>query len=380
MAGVAGEWEIGSAVAAGGDRPQLVTGLTVTPGNASLQVSWDPVPGAAGYYVYSAATPSAPLTQRTSTADAWETRAMFSLPDGMPQWVVVQAYNAHNVYGDYSPEVTATAMSVAAGTPFVTLIPGNEAMGVDWPAVMGATSYRVYRRMPGFDWVLQAALMGSSFTDFDVQNGESVRYAVQAVNPNGPGAWAFAGPSLVNPALPAVPQNVRVQPGNGALQVEWSAVPTATGYYVYTASAQLGPYTNAVNPVGGLENRARVTAPNALATWVVVRAANAVGVGVGSVEMAGIASAALPATPSAGVMPGAMPGRADVTWGAVNGATQYYVWRRPGNGAPAQVAMTTMTSYGDMGLVNGSGYVYYVEAENAVGRGAWSGPLAVTAP
>jgi hypothetical protein len=378
--GTAGAWTLGSAVSGSNDRVRALTGVAVAPGNGSLLVSWDPLPGAGFYNVYTSSVPGGPLTGVGSTSDPYDTRAVINQTNGMPISALVYAVSEQNVYGDHSGEATGTPLASLPATPSVTLTAGNEAMGLDWPNVSGATSYRVYRRTSSTDWALQTTLTNSVFTDYDVQNGENVRYAVQAVNANGPGAWGFTSMSLVNPALGRAPEDVRLQPGNGTLQVEWTPVPTATSYYVYTGTSALGPWSLVTAPAGMFESRSRVGATNGTPTFVRVVTLTAAGAGVASEPVSAAAAAALPITTYGSATAGGMPGRVTVTWSAVSGATAYHVWRRPSNGAPAEVTMTTLTSFADMGLISGSGYVYYVEAENGAGRGAWSDPMPATAP
>jgi hypothetical protein len=88
-------------------------------------------------------------------------------------------------------------------------------------------------------------------------------------------------------------------------------------------------------------------------------------------SLIGNASAAPPAVPAnlAGVGGNA---QASLSWGAVNGATSYQVWRST-TAAAGMVATVSTNSYVNNGLSNGTAYTYYVIA---VGPGGASAPSA----
>ncbi|MBK7863492.1 MAG: Ig-like domain-containing protein [Archangiaceae bacterium] len=379
--GVVGEWSMGSLMAPQFDRPPNVTGVTATPANGGVLVSYDPVPGSNGYYINTCDVPGGPLATRGQQTDPFDTRTLISTSNGTSQAATVVAFNV-NQAGDFSTsgQPTATASGALPATPSVTLVPGNEAMSIFWPAVSGATAYRVWRRMPGFDWRLFTTLTSTSFTDYDVQNGESVRYAVQPVSGAGAGGWGFTNMTPASAALPRAPEDVKVSAGNATVQVEWGVVAGATSYQVYTAANQLGPYAYYSTVYGLYENRMRVAATNGQLLWAVVSANNAVGTGVASLEASATASASLPGLPSGPNVTAGSAGQLQVTWGAVSGATLYRVYRRSDTVPTALVSMTSMTSVLDTGLTSGTTYTYYVEAESGAGRSSWAGPTPAVAP
>jgi fibronectin type 3 domain-containing protein len=313
-------------------------------------------------------------------SDPFDTRVMVVRPNGMPVAATVLAYHS-NVAGTLSAQPVATPSALLPPAPPVTQAPGNEAMAVEWTDVSGATSYRVYRRAPGAEWKLRVTVTASAFTDTDVQNGERYTYAVQPVNASGPGSWGFTNIiSTASASIPRAPDDVQVQPGNGALQVDWAPVAGATQYNLYTGSSQLGPFTYVGSTGDRLENRGQVPATNGVATWVVVSAYGAGVNGVASAEVSGIASAALPGQPSGSATATMTPGSVLLTWSPVSGAIDYRIHRRPANGGVTVLTTTATTTHTDTGLTTGGAYVYYVEARNAAGYGVWSVPLPVTAP
>jgi fibronectin type 3 domain-containing protein len=253
-------------------------------------------------------------------------------------------------------------------------------MQLSWPVIAGATSYRVYRRGPASDWVQQVTLSAPRWTDYDVQNGESFRYAVQAVNASGVSPWGMTSVYLVDPALPPAPANLVVQPGSDSLQLEWSPVSGATSYTVYSSPTQSGPYAYVGYTSGEFESRLRINGTNGTQVWVMVSATSSAGNGVFSREVSATASALLPSYTYLSAAALTPAGSVRLTWNAVSGATNYRIYRRLPTSTVALVSQTATLTFDDTGLTSGTSYTYYVEAENSVGPGAWSSPATVAAP
>jgi hypothetical protein len=317
--------------------------------------------GATDYLGYSAPAPRGPFTPSVASVDAFDTAFNLSAPNATAISLAWRAENTSTgVRSDFASVVTVTPTSAAPLQPGLTLTRGNEAMQVAWPAVSGATSYRVYRRAPGVDWRQVATITSPRWTDRDVFNGEQFAYAVQAVGPSQVSGWAVAGLSLVDPALPPVVEGVTVIPGN---------------------ASQGGPYSLWTVASGTFESRALVTgALNGIPLWAVVWATNASGAGVASQPVSVLARATLPTTPAASAFAQATPGAVRVSWGPVTGATGHRVYRRLVSGPPVKVAEPTASPYDDSGLTTGATYLYYVQAVNSDGPGAWSLPVTVVAP
>ncbi|MBX7101480.1 MAG: fibronectin type III domain-containing protein [Myxococcaceae bacterium] len=359
-------------------KPPQVTGLTLTGANGQFLAQWNPIVGVTDYAVLCGGTPGAPMSQRATTSDPFDTRASFLGTNGMPLSCSVEGYG-NSGYGDYVAQVTASATSAVPLTPTLTLTRGNQAMGLEWPSVSGATGYRLYRRAPWTDWAQLVTTAGLTWLDERVQNGESFRYAVQAVGPGGDSAWSFSAMGLVDAALPPAPQGVTVRPGNASAQVDWSPVAGATSYALYTSGAQGGPFNYVTTVSGQYESRARLNGTNGNPLWVVVTANNGTGNGTWSTPDTATPSASLPTFTGCSAVAQPAAGTIRLTWSAVSGATGYKVYRRLAQGLPSLINTTTMTSMDDVGLVSGTAYTYYVEVQNAAGSGAWSNPSTATA-
>lgn len=352
----------------------------VTPGAGRLSVSWTPVPGATSYFIRTGDNPIGPFSVYTSLSEPFATVASLTLTNGTPQYVVVLASSSSGTSAPSLPlSGTPTAGALAAPAP--VFVNGNQAVELSWAAVPGATSYQVARRSASSAWTPLATLTSLRHLDLNVENGESWLYLVRAVGVSGPGVWsAPSAEQDVLSTLPMAPGGVTARPALSGLFVEWQPVAGATTYAVLSADQSDGPFGTVCITTGEWETRCRISGTIGQPTFVVVRATNVVDMGVTSVVRTATPSATLPAIPSVSVTSPGPAGSLRVAWGAVGGATTYRVYRRLVNGAPAQVQQTSSLVFVDSGLTTGQSYVYYVEAENAAGRGAWSAPDLATAP
>lgn len=367
-------------VAASYAAPTAPTMVEVLPGSGRLWAWWRPVPGATTYRVRTSTNPDGPwVVGVTSSAPLQTTAIVSSLTNGTPSYVTVEAVSASGTSARSVPVATTPAASALAA-PTLLAAAGHQAVQLSWTTVPNATSYQVLRRLDTGAWTLAASLTNRRFTDLDVENGETWTYQVRGVGPSGPGiASPVSNDQEVLATLPTVPPNLSVRAALSSLFAEWSPVGLATGYTVLTSPEADGAYQVACTVTGQWETRCRL--PTTTPLFVVVRANGAAGSGVTSEPRSAAPNAMLPGQPVVTVTAPGPAGSLQVSWNSVTTATTYRVFRRPLAGAPAQVHQSaTVTPFVDMGLTSGQTYVYYVEAENTVGRGAWSAPDSAIAP
>ena len=189
--------------------PAAPTGLTATPGNAQVSLSWTTTANATGYKVYRAGVLVA--TQAgTSFLDS-------GLTNGVAYSYTVIATNG-SASSPASTAATATPMAPAPTAPTgLVATPGNAQVSLSWTAVASATSYRVYR-----GGVLVASPTTTTFTDTALTNGTAYTYYVIAVATTTPGP---ASASVVaTPAKPPVSGTftgtiTSIASGHGTLRV-----------------------------------------------------------------------------------------------------------------------------------------------------------------
>src|SRR5207247_654334 len=117
------------------------TGLSATPGNGSVSLSWSPSAGATGYRVYRGTSPGGEGASPVGTPSG----ASFNdtgLTNGNTYYYKVDATNPTGA-SPKSSEVNATLAPPAPTGLSATA--GNGSVSLSWSASNGATSYKVYR-------------------------------------------------------------------------------------------------------------------------------------------------------------------------------------------------------------------------------------------
>ncbi len=280
--------------------PGAPTSPGVTPGNASMGVSWvDPVSNGGspitGYDVYCSTT-SPPATTGTPSATASGATAtsatVSSLINGTQYFCVVTAVNANGQSLPSSPVVSATPSTVPGAPTSPTAATGNTQITVGWvaPASNGGsaiTGYKVYCQTTNPPSVIltPSVTPGPSATSAVITgltNGTQYFCVITAVNANGQSVASSPIVSTTPFTSAGPPTSPTATPGNAQITVGWVAPASnggsaITGYRVYcqttnppsvilTPSATPGPSaTSAV--VTGLTNGTQyfcaVTAVNA---------------------------------------------------------------------------------------------------------------------
>ena len=155
--------------------PAAPTGLTATPGNAQVSLSWTASANATGYKVYRDGV----LVSTQATTTYLST----GLTNGQTYAYYVVATNG-SASSPSSATVSATPLAPAPAAPTgLVATAGNAKVVLTWTAVTNATSYKVYR-----GGVLLTTVTTPTYTDAAVTNGTAYTYYVTAVNTTTEGA------------------------------------------------------------------------------------------------------------------------------------------------------------------------------------------------
>lgn len=394
--------------------PPIVTGISGTPADSQVTVSWSAVSGA----TYTVKRAADPVGAYTTIASNLTTTSFVDtgLVNGIDYYYTVSATNGVGAGADATPVSVAPVGPPIA--PAVTATPGDASVALSWTASPGATTYDVKRSTTaGGPYATVSLGSGAtSFTDTSVTNLTTYYYVVSAVNSYGEGANSSE--------VSATPQKQFIidnaDPTGVTITGSWVASTSATTFY---GSNYL--HDNNTGITGGKSVRFTPTFPWAASADVYIRwtagsnrASNApidvtstsgtatlsadqktndgLWVGLGSFDFAPgtsgnvtvrndgadgyviadavkfvITTVVAPATP-AGLT--AVSGDASVTlnWTPVSGAASYNVKRATADGGPytTVAAGVTASSYAETGLTNGTRYYYVVSAVNPGGESA----------
>ena len=404
--------------------PGPPTGLTATPGNAQVSLSWIPPAsdGGAeiiGYDVYQATSShgesATPVNGALITATGF---TVTGLTNGTTYYFTVDAVNDADLHSAASAEASATpvAPTTAPGSPSgLTATAGNAQVSLSWtaPASDGGaqiTSYDVYEGTTADVKTTApvASSKGTSVTVKNLANGTTYYFKVAAVNTVGVGPASGAASATPAAAItkPGPPTGLTATPGQGRVTLSWTAPGSdggagISGYLIYQGTSPGGEAGTPVNgsPVSatsytlaGLTNGTtyyfKVAAVNdakrqgndsgeASATPVSASASASAttstvkGSGTGAGGAAGAPGGPTGLTATAG------NARVSLSWtappsdgGSPLARYQVYLGTSPGTAdlsASTPVQSVTGTSTVVTGLTNGTTYYFAVTAVNAAG-------------
>src|SRR5580704_6210350 len=165
---------------------------------------------------------------------------------------------------------------------------------------------------------------------------------------------------------PATPTGLAATPSNHQVSLTWNTTTTASSYNVKRSTTSGGPYTRVANAT--VSNDTDTGLANGTTYYYVVSAVNANGESANSREVSGTPNIPPPGVPT-GLTATAANLQVALAWNAITGATSYNVKRATITGGPyAKVGSSTVATYTETGLSNGTAYYYVVSAVNAYGE------------
>ncbi|MDH4262911.1 MAG: fibronectin type III domain-containing protein [Spirochaetia bacterium] len=178
---------------AGRDTPLLIpaapTGITATPSDAQITISWQPVIDADSYNIYWSNGVGLTMSSGNKVSGASLPYTHSGLINGAAYYYLVTAVNA---MGESAPSGIsgATPNTVAPGAPAnVSASPGDSKITISWSPVSGATSYNIY-----WDAITGITINSNKLSNKTspfvhsgplVINGTMYYYKVSAVNSGG---------------------------------------------------------------------------------------------------------------------------------------------------------------------------------------------------
>ncbi len=216
--------------------------LTVSDTADGVTLTWDPVPGADGYWL-----------NRRVYARSWQNQGEpgpdtsyvdTAMLEGLPYQYRVRAYWINEageyVYGSWSGRILYIP---EFSGPSVTVELENGAPVLIWGKIETMAGYTVARREPGGEWTVVADLTGednTQFRDITAQAGTEYKYQVSANFVYSNGTKTKTYPSEVvtataeaEPIQLEPPEILMAEQVGNVVQLVWGPSANATSYHIY---------------------------------------------------------------------------------------------------------------------------------------------------
>ena len=326
-------------------------------GTQGVNVTWNSVENAEGYYVY-----------RKTSGSNWKRIAALSgnstvkYTDKTAESGTTYIYTVRAYQGDTLSGYDAGGVSVKylVKPTLSGAVNGVYGVTVKWEKVTGAEGYYVYRKNGNGNWKkIGTVSSGSavSYIDRTAASGTSYIYTVRAYSGSTMSGYDAAGKSIDYLAKPELSSVVN---GVYGVTVKWEKVTGASGYYVYRKSGSGNWKKIGTVSSGGTVSYSDKTASSGTTYTYTVRAY--CGSNLSGYDPAGKSVKYL-AKPE---LSGAVNGGSGITvkWSKVTSADGFYVYRKTSGGNWKKIATvsSSTTSYLDQTVSSGTTYTYTVRA------------------
>jgi fibronectin type 3 domain-containing protein len=268
----------------------------------------------------------------------------------------------------------AQTLAAPANLRVAALAPGS--VTLQWDPSPGAASYTVFRDNPGKPPTAVATVSNTSTRLTDLRADTAYTWFVRASDAQGAMSPASARLSVTTPAV-AAPANLRASGvTTSGVTLAWSAVESATKYYVYRGTGSTG----ALAYIGSATSTSFANRPlDSASTYrYAVRAVSAAGTSDYSTAIT-VTTLPIPLPPAnLAAVPVSSTG-INLSWSAADGATKYYVYRGTGTtGALAYIGSATTTSFSSRYLTAATSYRYAVRTVTPAGTSDYSATVTAT--
>ncbi len=198
----------------------------------TITVTWESNDIADGYYIYRSVNNSS--WKKYATVNGSETVSFTDkkVENGKTYQYRIRAFDG-STYSSFDPEGIGTTI---LSTPVISSVTNAvDGASVKWNVIKGAKSYRVYRKTAeDKSWTYIGSAKQNNYMDKVAESGETYQYTVKAVNGSAQSGYQKNGPTLKYIKTPKLVGTESLESG---VEVTWSEVDGASGYYLYQKTA-----------------------------------------------------------------------------------------------------------------------------------------------
>jgi len=339
---------------------------SATAGNSQVDLSWSAASGAQGYYV-KYGTQSGVYSDTINVGDV-TSHSVNGLTNGTTYYFAVSAFNADGESA-HSNEKSATPQGQPPAAPdLISAVGGEGQVDLSWSTVSGANDYNVkYGVQSGI--YADTINVGDSTSDTitGLQNGTTYYFAVSAFNDSGESANSNEKSATPQGQAPNAPILYSAGAGQEQVDLLWSTVSDADGYYVKYGT-QSGQYDQVIDAgawfmhtVTGLQGGTEY--------YFVINAYNQNGESPVSNERSATPVAPPPPNPPTLDSAEAGDGQVELHWSSVTDAYGYYIkYGTQSGNYDSQIDAGDITDYIITGLQNGTTYYFALSTYNQNGE------------
>jgi len=384
--------------------PGSPTNLVATRGNSSVSLTW----------ASPASNGGSPITDYriqystngstwTTFSDGWSpstSAVVTDLLNGTAYMFRVAASNGAGTgaYSSNSPYVTPIT-TPGAPTSLVGNA-GNGQVALTWsaPTSNGGSAVSDYiiefSGNDGTSWSVftDGISTSASTTVSGLTNGLTYVFRIAAVNPAGAGAYSANSMTLMPKGAPGAPSGVSGTVGNARVDLSWSAPTNNGGYtvtdYIVQRSTDNGVSWTTVSDGASTNTTAAITGLSNGTSYIFrVAAANSAGTGSYSLNSVALMPQTAPSIPY-NILGTAGVSLVALTWNAPSNdggrpILDYIIQYSSNSGinwTTFEDGVSTMTSATITGLINGTGYIFRIYAQNQVGDSNYSANSSTITP
>lgn len=346
--------------------PIAPAGLSIENNSISTAITlgWTPITGASGYYVYMSTSSGGPYGPPQLSTGTTTGVIISGLTPATTYYFVVTARNG-NIESGYSNQVSATTSSTPLA-PVATYISASE-IAITWSAAPGASTYNLERSVDGayFD-TIATGIATTNYNDTSVTTNRSYRYRFRPISAAGHDISISAvSNTLYTNTQPLAPPVFTAEGTNAStVALTWSSVPQVTSYRVYRSNTSGSGHALVQTVTAPTTNWTDSGLASDQSYYYFVRSVNQYGVASNDSVERGVYLT----TPPSGLVANNSGSDITLSWNAVGGATQYFIYRSNTTGGPyGLIGNSATNSYTDSSTTPNAQYYYIIKAEYAAG-------------